>query len=289
MNKLLTLLLLAAGLTGCIRDNLADCPGLKVTVDVRDRNYFNVDKVDLEERLPGNLPLKTYAPTLSWVIRDAETGETLASDFLAEVTEETPTVDLEFCADCLPHGRYVLTVWGGLTDVEALGDDPTSLAFHPGNLPGDDVYMTNDTLLYDADHSEYVVDLERTKGKLIISKENLPAAISGSRKTVGGLFGAVDAEFAYSGRTSVSVATALDPSVGQTVTKTVLAPSIEEKGSALALTFPGSGIEAKGVNITMKRNELTVLRYVWNPAKRDFDIYVLVNTNWEHVTAMEIL
>ena len=38
----------------------------------------------------------------------------------------------------------------------------------------------------------------------------------------------------------------------------------------------------------MHRNELTVLRYVWNEEKEDFEVFMLVNDNWEMVHGMEI-
>lgn len=38
----------------------------------------------------------------------------------------------------------------------------------------------------------------------------------------------------------------------------------------------------------MRRNELTVLRYIYDPCCCRFAIYVLINDNWELLHALEI-
>lgn len=281
--------LLGVFISSCVRDEIPDCPPLRVNIAVKDKNYFNVDKVELEERLSDDLPFREYVPTLYWVLRDLNTGDIVDESPLITVSGDERTVTPDICP-CVPHGKYVLTVWGGLDSRDALSEDMTSLTFHPGNTEGKDVYMTNDTLLYDAWHNDYTVELERTKGKLIIEKLNLPSEITASEKTVTGLFGDVNSVFRYGGETSVTRRTEFVPSP-QVVTKTVLAPSLKEDGSRLSLNFTGEAAKSsplipKTVNITMRRNELTVLRYVWNEGEKDFTIYILVNDNWEVVHNM---
>lgn len=284
------LLLTLSGLfiTSCVRDEIADCPPLRVNIAVKDKNYFNVDNVELEERLSDDLPFREYVPTLYWVLRDLNTGEIVDESPLITVSGDEKTVMPDICP-CVPHGKYVLTVWGGLDSRDALNEDMTLLNFHPDNTEGRDVYMTNDTLLYDAWHNDYTVEMERTKGKLIIEKVNLPVDTKESGKSVTGLFGNVNNAFRYDGETSVTKRTVLTPAP-QIVTKTELSPSLKVDGSVLSLAFSGSEItlHPKKVNITMHRNELTVLRYVWDPDKQDFVIYMLVNDNWEMITKMEI-
>jgi len=284
--------LLSAG-TSCVRDEIPDCPPLNVKIVVKDKNYFNVDKVESEERLGDNLPFRAYVPTLYWVLRDLNTGEVVDESALITVSGDETYVRPDICP-CVLHGKYVLTVWGGLADRDLLNDDMTLLSFHPGNTEGSDVYMTNDTLLFDAWHNDYTVDLERTKGKLIIEKMNLPAGIDQSEKTATGLFASVSNAFRYDGETSVTKRTEISPAE-KVVTKTVLSPSLKDDGSVLSLSFTGKDIHGKAmtlkpkdVNITMHRNELTVLRYVWDDAKQVFDIYMLVNDNWEAITKMDV-
>lgn len=277
----------------CVRDEIADCPPLRVKVVVKDKNYFNVDNVAQEQRLRDDLPFREYVPTLYWVLRDLHTGNVVDESPLMNVDGEDTSVSPDIDPN-IPHGEYVLTVWGGLDSHDALSDDMTRLNFHPGNTEGRDVYMTCDTLQYDAWHNDYIVDLERTKGKLIVEKVDLPAEIGASEKNISGLCARVNTAFSYDGETSVTKRTQFAPAP-QIVTKTVLSPSVKENGSVLKLNFSGNGragsagiVNPEDVNITMYRNELTVLRYVWIPKKKDFEIYMLVNDNWEAISKMEV-
>ena len=65
----LMLPLLAWGLTltSCIRDEIAECPPMRITVSVKDKNYFNVDEVaakGLIEKMDEDLPFRDYVRTL---------------------------------------------------------------------------------------------------------------------------------------------------------------------------------------------------------------------------------
>lgn len=273
----------------CIRDNIPDCPALRVNIVVKDKNYFNVDKVELEDRLATNLPFKEYVPTLYWVLRDVETGTVMdRSNGLIRVEGDATSVQPDICP-CVPHGRYVLTVWGGLESEAQLSENMDKITFHPGNAGGADVYMTNDTLVYDAWRNDYTVEMERTKGKLIIEKLDIPEGIAKSEKRVSGIFSTLQAyKFEYSGNTFVEAVTDI-VNRKQTVSKTMLAPSVTKDGTELNISFLGDKtIDTRKVNINMRRNELTVLRYVWDTPTQQFKIYVLVNDTWEAVNTMEV-
>ena len=51
VKNILLLLLASVALASCIRDDLEDCPPLRVEIGVKDKNYFNVDQTVPEERL----------------------------------------------------------------------------------------------------------------------------------------------------------------------------------------------------------------------------------------------
>lgn len=278
--------------SSCVRDEIEPCPPLTVNIAVKDKNYFNVDKVALEERKSEDLAFKEYVPTLYYQLRSAATGEVIEEQGVFEVTGDEKTFPITFC-DCIPHGKYVLTVWGGLKDNTPLGDDPLTAILHEEKKEGDDFYMTNDTLVYDAWNYDYTVDMERTKGKLIIQVENLPEDVNYSDKTVSGLFQNVDCGFNYTNQTMVQTMAewSSEPVI---VTKTVLAPSVKEKGSKVHVNFYDNPqrttptLTPKDVNVTMKRNELTVLKYVYDDGKGDFTIYVLMNDAWDIIYDMGI-
>ena len=176
LKSILLILLLVPALTSCIRDEIEDCPPLQVNIAVKDKNYFNVDKGDMEERRSEDLAFREYVPTLFYMLRDAKTGEVMEEHGVFRVEGEAKTMKVDFCP-CLPHGTYVLTVWGGMKDMTSLSEDRTALALHPEHAEGDDIYLVNDTLVYDAYRYDYTVEMERTKGKLIVEAEGLPQEI----------------------------------------------------------------------------------------------------------------
>ena len=291
LTPLLVLLLLGS----CVRDEVPPCPPLQVDIAVKDKNYFNVDKVELEERLSEELPLRDYVPTLyyrlSRVMEDG-TGQMVVEKGVFTVEGEGTVHPVVF-DESLPHGTYVITAWGGLQDLSPLNEDRTSIAFHPEHAEGDDIYFVNDTLVYDAWNYDYTAELERTKGKLIIQAVNLPAEVCFSDKTITNLYETLDAcTFRYSDQTEVKTLREWEPG-SEVVTKTVLSPSASEKGSLLGVNFYDKEervqpvFSPEKVKITMERNALTVLRYVYNGAG-DFTIYILVNDNWEEIHGMEI-
>lgn len=289
--SILCVLLILPVFASCIREDIDPCPPLRVNIAVKDKNYFNVDNVDLEERKSTNLAFREYVPTLYYVLSDANTGEIVEEYDVNDVEGDGSTVPVVF-RESLPHGTYVLTVWGGLEENSPLGDDPSTIDFHPEQNEGRDIYLTKDTLVYDAYHYDYTVELERTKGKLIIQGENFPQGFEFSTKSVSNLFASTDVDFQYSGSTSVTTQSSW--SGNSVVTKTVLTPSISERASIVTLniydpTQSDSDILApNNARITMRRNELTVLRYVWESEKNDFAIYLLVNDNWQLLHDMGI-
>lgn len=291
LKSILLILLLVPALTSCIRDEIEDCPPLQVNIAVKDKNYFNVDKVDMEERRSEDLAFREYVPTLFYMLRDAKTGEVMEEQGVFRVEGEAKTMKVDFCP-CLPHGTYVLTVWGGMKDMTSLSEDRTALALHPEHAEGDDIYLVNDTLVYDAYRYDYTVEMERTKGKLIVEAEGLKQGLEHSTMKADHIYERVDSGFSYSSDTYASMQ--YDWTGQHVLTKTVLAPSLKRNGSTLSLQFYDSAqrlnpvLSPKDVRITMHRNELTVLRYVWNEEKDDFVVYMLVNDNWEMVHGMEI-
>lgn len=289
----LLLLLSVPLLASCIRDQLDDCPPLRVEIGVKDKNYFNVDKVDMEEQRSDSLAFRQYVPTLFYMLRDAATGDVVEEQGVFPVEGDGKTVPVDFCP-CLPHGKYILTVWGGLDDLSQLSPDHLSLELHRDRQQGGDVYLVSDTLLYDAYNYDYRVELERTKGKLIVQAENLPGYYNLVDIDVSGIYGKVNSNFKYSGETDVWSKTTI-PFEPKVRTEMFLAPSVKERGSVLDVSFNKQTSETEDkplspddVSITMLRNEITVLRYVWDADKNGFTVYMLVNDNWELVHGMEI-
>lgn len=287
------LLLLATmmAMPSCIRVEYEPCPPLAVDIVVKDKNYYNVNKVDLEDALPEDLPFRNYVSNLTYALVDIHTGDTMAWEPLFDVPADVRDFHIDFC-DCIPYGTYVLTVWGGLTDDEPLRQWGDSLDLHPDGIVGGDPYLTRDTLVYDYRHSNHTVEMERIKGKLIVETEHLPATAVNSTNTISHLRNRVAPDFRYGGDITLTRQADWSAPGEYKVWKNILAPSIADKLSVLDLDFCDADgnlltpILPKDVNITMNRNALTVLRYIWVVEQNEWIIYMLVNDNWEVVHGM---
>lgn len=287
------LLSLVSMSSSCIRDEIPPCPPLQIEIAVKDKNYFNVDKVELEEKLATDLPLRSYVPTLYYRLsRLMPDGSVVMAEEKGVFSVEGDDRNYPLTFDeSLPHGTYIITVWGGLDDLSPLSDDRSSITFHPGNREGNDVYMTNDTVVYDAYNNFHTVELERTKGKLIVQSVGLPDDISIADKRIEGLYGIVRShKFLYSDRTEVGVSHKWQPAE-EVVTKTVLAPSVGKNASLLHIDFfddesrQNPVLSPEPIPITVNRNYLTVLKYVYE-GDGNFSIYILINDSWERVHGM---
>ena len=257
VKNILLLLLASVALASCIRDDLEDCPPLRVEIGVKDKNYFNVDQTVPEERLADDLAFNKYVPTLFYMLRDAKTGEVVEEQGVFNVEGDGKTVAIDFCP-CLPHGKYILTVWGGLDELSQLSDDRLSMLIHPDKAQGNDVYLLNATLVYDAYNYDYTLEMERIKGKLVVLAENLPDNFDMVH---------IDANY--------------------------MAPSIMTDGTVLDVNFVkennSSGnllLTPDDVKISLERNKITMLKYVFNKEEDKFYIYIKVNDNWEVVHGM---
>lgn len=285
--------------TSCVRDEIPPCPPLKVMIGIKDKNYSNVDEVQrmtgLEYRVDENLPFRDYIQKLFYVMYNAETGEEVLVHHLHDVQGDAPLAMGYDIPGNLPFGKYVILVWGNILDEEPILRDKNYKTYdlHMDGSEGYDTYMTCDTLLYDATHHDYTVWLERVKGKLIIQVENLPVSASHSHKNIDGLYDMVDYQFRYSDQNGMEKQTDWNEKP-EIVSKTVLAPSVREKGSTVRLEFfegPDNVtpvLKPEAVNVTMRRNELTVQKYVYNPSNDSFSIYLLVDGAWSDYHDMEI-
>lgn len=291
VKNILLLLLASVALASCIRDDLEDCPPLRVEIGVKDKNYFNVDQTVPEERLADDLAFNKYVPTLFYMLRDAKTGEVVEEQGVFNVEGDGKTVAIDFCP-CLPHGKYILTVWGGLDELSQLSDDRLSMLIHPDKAQGNDVYLLNATLVYDAYNYDYTLEMERIKGKLVVLAENLPDNFDMVHIDANNLYGKVNANFEYSDEASVCNKVAI-ASTSLIKTATYMAPSIVTGGTVLDVNFVkennSSGnllLTPDDVKISMERNKITMLKYVFNKEEDKFYIYIKVNDNWEVVHGM---
>lgn len=285
----------AMSCTSCIREDLDQCPPLNVNIEVKDKNYANVEQVDIEEKVDENQPFGYFVPTLYYRLSRLNadgTKQLVTEKGMFAVEGDETTYPVSFDPD-LPFGKYIFTVWGGIPDMNEFNADRTELSFHPDHAQGSDVYLANDTLNYDVDHHDFTSQLRRTKGKLIIYAEDLPSRIKYTGKTVDGLYKKVDANFIYDEETSVKTHQERR-GIGNIITETYLTPSVAHGETTVDTQFYDDGDlthpdnSPDDVDITMRRNELTILKYVYDAGKDKFYIYIRVNNNWEAVHTMDL-
>lgn len=298
---LLLCALLLAFSGGCIRETLPECPPLQITLTVKDRNYFNIDdavKLGMMERVADDLPFRRYVHSLYYVVHD-EAGRTVAEQRNIRIRNNDATQSIVLPAS-LPYGRYTLTVWGNMDDEGSLGAGSTEAGMESSGTAANDIYLACATFDYRYGSEIHTLGMERTKGNLLIRAEGIPDNIDFSTKTIAGVFGLVDNGFSYSELTDVQ--TELDWTVRNEIqTQTLVCPSPSFEGSTLSIEFIDKSqapagratlqpsLSPRDVNITMGRNEITILRYVYREQSGgDFDIYLRVNDNWELLHSMGI-
>lgn len=310
MKRLIEIPVLAAvavAAAGCIRDEYLPCPPMTVEISVLDKNWSNIDEVQaagLAVAVDENLPMREYVQSLTYELRDLSTGKLVSVAPSYSISHDGMTEVLTF-PESLPFGRYELTLWGNLDVVTKAGSDQegtASVTLHEdGGDEADQVYHFCGIFDYDYDRADFSAGLQRTVGCLLVDAVNLPAWIDYSEKDIEGVLGTVSKGMEYSD--PVSVHTALDwgDNVSSMRTMTCLGPSASEDGTTVQISFRDSDgasglsgvtrawpdeLVSEPVDITLRRNELTVLKY-------DYDvdglhIYVLVDGEWTRVHDMVI-
>lgn len=292
--------------SSCIRDSIPPCPPLQVTLTVKDKNYFNIDdavKLGLMERKAENLPFRDYVSTLYYIVHDAE-GKVVAEqkNTLVDNDDQTQLITLP---ESLPYGKYTLTVWGNMKSDEPLGEDATTAEMEAVGAAANDIYLASATFDYRYGNEKHTLAMERTKGDLLIKAEGIPDNIDFSTKDIQDIYNFVDNGFQYSTLTDIHTELDWQDIRSEIKSETLMCPSPSYEGSTLSVMFidksaAGSQgraayyptLEPQDINITMGRNEITILKYVYvdegGSGEGDFEIYLRVNDNWELLHDMEL-
>lgn len=292
--------------SSCIRDSIPPCPPLQVTLTVKDKNYFNIDdavKLGLMERKAENLPFRDYVSTLYYIVHDAE-GKVVAEQKNTLVDNDSQT-QLITLPESLPYGKYTVTVWGNMKSDEPLGEDATTAEMEAVGAAANDIYLASATFDYRYGNEKHTLAMERTKGNLLIKAEGIPDNIDFSTKDIQDIYNSVDNGFQYSTLTDIHTELDWQEIRSEIKSETLMCPSPSYEGSTLSVMFIDKSaagtqgratyyptLEPQDVNITMGRNEITILKYVYvdegGSGEGDFEIYLRINDNWELLHNMEL-
>lgn len=304
------LILLTVWCSGCVRDDLADCPPLQIMVEVIDKNYENIadaEALGMDVRKAEDLPFRSYVNSLYYVITDAE-EKVVKEQAYFRVENEDKEQFITLPSD-LPYGKYAVTVWGNLSTTPVSPDDYRSLTLEGTAAAAADVYLATASLDYQYGNELHKLGLKRTKGKLVIKGEGFPSHIDYVKQKAVGLSQRVNRDFSYTGvedKTSSAAWTSFE----NHLLHTVYAPTSDGQISKLKAVFydqdvhsgeidapldmdaieeaTDTRIPAKAVEVGFSRNTITLLKYAYDQLESSMKIWVFVNGRWEVAHTMEI-
>ncbi|EJW95937.1 hypothetical protein EVA_15956, partial [gut metagenome] len=235
----------------------------------------------LDHRLDEDEPFSYYIDKVYYALYRIGETKPFCVQHLYAPEEEEKVHTVEFPQD-LPFGSYAMVVWANIDEETGLEDAGASDTYrlHGEHWEGYDVYMACDTLHYNERQANFLLPLERVKGKLLITAEGMPETIQLSYKEVDNLYQEVDHFWQYSGKEKVRTLHRWGNGMRNLFTDTYLAPTLEHQQSEVRVHFVQDEesdlplLDPATVQTNMKRNSITVLRYVYDKEDHNFDIYL---------------
>lgn len=287
--RIIIILLFALYYTSCIRESLPECPyQYNIQIFVKDKNYSNISAINMDT-IDENLPFKQYVSNIYYTLQDINTGENIISPVLKTIVGNEKEV--EFILDNIPDGEYLLTIWGNIETSGNSVEDPSFL--HENKEEDSDEYMASEVLTIKTGLAQTKsIGLERIKGKLIVTYNNLSDDIFQIKEIVTSVYANVDNRRLYSLKTDVEKAF-LKSNMSLNQTSTFLAPTIDNENSTLSLFLYGSDISTPlltitPINIKIARNEITPIVINYNPSLGQLEIWVYIDNAWSLVLELDI-
>ncbi|MBK5722988.1 hypothetical protein JGH11_19140 [Dysgonomonas sp. Marseille-P4677] len=289
MRIIITILLLAIYCTSCIKESLPECPyQYSIQVFVKDKNYSNSAAIGIDF-IDENLPFREYVSNLYYILQSLNTGQNIINPVLRTITGDEKEV--EIIIDQIPDGEYILTVWGNIEVAGSTVKDPSIL--HENKEEGADEYIASDTLVVKTGVAQKKsLGLERIKGKLNITFNNLPNNIEQIRERISSVYQKIENKGIYSDETEIEK---IFLKTNQTIDRlsTFSAPSIIGKQSTLYLSTyeantstPALVISPIGINIA--RNEITAVTINYNSSLDQLEIWIYIDNEWTLIQVLDI-
>lgn len=286
-----TLFMLSLIWISCLKEKgRGDCPVVyQVTIGIKDKNYDNAGDIPGWPLKDEQLPFKTYVSTLTYYLRNEATKVVEQNVPAYPVANDDRQQVLNLAE--VPSGRYILSTFGNNRDGVEDYDGTLSYNLHPTGTEGVDTYLLSDTIDLIPNRPVGHLDLQRTKGVLYLSLENLPDSVDRIESQITGIYQHVDQNQGYRGETVVKKVFTGDFSPAADLL-IALAPTVIGKSSVvrLALYTKDSALPFMFIpdfGVAIKRNQVTAFRLNFNP-NGGIEVWIAVGGAWTKLHDMDI-
>lgn len=275
--------LLALLANSCIKEDQSDCPTqFTVKLIVKDINYFNIAQFPELSPEAAAQPFAHFTSTLYYTVTDKATRQVVQqSDVL---TTSGSTQDYTILLNNLPVGEYEFSVWGNITN-----DIPAGI-LHPNGLEHTDIYTARASITITPESQSQTVELERTKGKLVVFCRNFPDEITGINLSASPVYQSADTYLNYQGNASVQKS-----ATRTVINETLMAPTPEGDDTTLNLNFDTQATRATSpvlsippISVTIHRNEITAVSLDYDIISNALEIWAYINGEWSMLHHLDI-
>ena len=280
---IISLFLLIACFSSCIKDDTSDCPDpARITIEIKDKNYDNIGEIEKEIPVPEDLPMLSYIDGMSvwWHLLGAP--ESHSAIVALSRLEMQHVLDTDPMAD---GTNEILVIGNELIPAETYNRASMRRELHPGNSEYADIYMGSADIQVPVTVDE-TIPMYRTKGKLLLEIENLPATVSRIVVNASGVYETVGKGLSYEGTIDVSKSF---PVSSENNYDMLLAPSLAADGTALTVElYDDNNIKTvlSGMTITMTRNEITLAKLEYTSNEWSFSLFL--NGDWAYIDHLTI-
>ena len=268
--------------SSCIKDTLPECPPqLVVKLVIKDSNYFNIAQFSELSPEDSSQPFAHFSGTICYILTNTTTGQIVRQSDIIVPVGNTPDFSLSF--NDLPEGKYELSVWGNITKDIPLG------ILHQNGLEHTDIYTGYTRLVILSQNQEQTLELERTKGKLVIFCRNFPTEVAQMSLTLSPVYQSTDALLNYQGSANIQKTTGT-----QAINETFVAPTPQGNSTKLDLNFFTNSRAATPVltvppmDITIRRNEISAVAVDYDAPGNAWEIWTFINGEWNMIHHLDI-
>lgn len=284
-------ILLSVCLCSCLKEQDKDeCSfDYTVTVEVRDKNYFNISDFVGLSPVDEQLPFRMYVKDLSYSLLEQATGNPITTVSAQPVTHNDQITSLIFPS--FKEGDYILDISGN-TIASSRTDTPDSRRIlHPNGAEGTDIYVGGDTLSFHPKTTKHSIELQRAKGYLMIQLEGVPDSVSQIGLQLQNVYGETDPALNYAVKTSVNKLFTREQS-SLTNLSLYAAPTPANEESILKLASYSSDATQPfmyfpDIVLKIKRNEISSVKINYKP-EGGIEIWVYADGGWSQQHNMDL-